>query len=35
MLTKTDVSYLNWCDNDTNNKAEHIHNFSFFLTSHK
>ena len=36
MLRKTEVSFLNWRDDDTNNnKAEHLHDFSFFLTTHK
>ena len=35
MLKKTYESFLNWSDDDTNNKAEHIHDSSFFLTTHK
>ena len=29
MLKKTDPSFLNSSDDDTNNKAEHIHDSSF------
>ena len=35
MLKKTDVSFLNWSDDDANNKAERIHDISFFLTTNK
>ena len=35
MLRKTDVSFLNWSADDTSNKAEHIHDFSSFLTTYK